>query len=680
MRELQLVQKYILFATAFLIPVFFVPLTADFFEFNKTVLLTVVSIVALFLWAVSNSRGDFKLRTTPLDLPIFSFAFVVAISSFMTSGNKLDAFLFPGTATQILMASLFYFLTVQYLKKNASDDTSQVKASGLITALLWGTGAAAVTAILAGSRALSLFSKAANLPDWVSSPVFNTVGGPLVAVTLFVVVLPILIDRVLKKSSGDRIFNMTLLAIIVAGLAASLYYVLPGQSTSPKLLPLSSGWSIMLETLKEKPLFGMGPGNFLEAFNRFRSVSFNSSDVWNIKFGISSNWYLHVWTITGILGIISFLWIIVTALKHIRLSFHGLQYAFLATIVIFLLVPTGLSLLFVFYLILAHLAFSRGRDISLAFSATQVEGEKTTRTNFLSGLIALSALAGILVGGYYLSKVYTADVLYQRGLVKSATNLGEAYKDLAEARKVNPYVDYYRLTFAQASLAIANAIAANKEATDQDKQNIGPLVQQAVREAQAAVAINRSKSDNWTALGLVYQTIIPLAQGADQYALSAYSQAIALDSVNPALRVSLGGIYYSLKNYEDAVKVFELAVAAKPDFANARYNLAIALREKGDIQRAAQELSTALGLIGKDTPGYEQARKELEALEKIVKEKTAAQADQSKEKVTTQAPLQAPPSPAPAKTPLVLPPDAAPPATESAETTVLPTSTPTATP
>jgi len=116
---------------------------------------------------------------------------------------------------------------------------------------------------------------------------------------------------------------------------------------------------------------------------------------------------------------------------------------------------------------------------------------------------------------------------------------------------------------------------------------------------------------------------MPFAQGADVFTIQAYSQAIALDPVNPLLRVSLGGTYYALGNYDSAIDAFKLAVIAKPDLANAHYNLAAAYREKGETQKAIDEIKTVLSLVPQDSNDYKVAQSELERLE----EKKAASAE-----------------------------------------------------
>lgn len=109
---------------------------------------------------------------------------------------------------------------------------------------------------------------------------------------------------------------------------------------------------------------------------------------------------------------------------------------------------------------------------------------------------------------------------------------------------------------------------------------------------------------------------MPFAQGSDNFAIQTYTQAIALNPVNPNLRISLGGIYYALGRYDEAISAFELAALAKPDLANAHYNLSAAYREKGDIDKAISEMNIVLTLVPKDSSDYNLAKSELDALEK----------------------------------------------------------------
>jgi tetratricopeptide (TPR) repeat protein len=67
--------------------------------------------------------------------------------------------------------------------------------------------------------------------------------------------------------------------------------------------------------------------------------------------------------------------------------------------------------------------------------------------------------------------------------------------------------------------------------------------------------------------------------------------------MNPALRLNIGGVYYSIKNYDLAIRFFDDAIKLKPDYSNAYYNLSVALRDKGNLKESqviAEQLVTQL--------------------------------------------------------------------------------------
>jgi tetratricopeptide (TPR) repeat protein len=78
----------------------------------------------------------------------------------------------------------------------------------------------------------------------------------------------------------------------------------------------------------------------------------------------------------------------------------------------------------------------------------------------------------------------------------------------------------------------------------------------------------------------------------------------------------VGGIYYSAKSYDLAIRFFSDAANLKPDYANAYFNLSIALNDKGDIQNAAVVAQQLVNLL-KSNPNsadYKLASKYLDSL------------------------------------------------------------------
>jgi tetratricopeptide (TPR) repeat protein len=231
-------------------------------------------------------------------------------------------------------------------------------------------------------------------------------------------------------------------------------------------------------------------------------------------------------------------------------------------------------------------------------------------------LISVPVMAGLLAFGYYGQRALSAEATFKRSLDALAANDGAtAYETMRQSISLNPYVDRYHASYTQVNLAIAQNLAQKEDLTDEDRQTVAQLIQQAIREAKATVTLNPQRSGNWQLLANTYRSILAFAQGADTFAIQSYNQAIALDPINPNLRIALGGMYYALGNYDQAIRAFELAVVAKPDLANAHYNLAAALREKGDLEEAINEMTTVLSLVERDSEDYEIAKAELENLE-----------------------------------------------------------------
>jgi tetratricopeptide (TPR) repeat protein len=269
---------------------------------------------------------------------------------------------------------------------------------------------------------------------------------------------------------------------------------------------------------------------------------------------------------------------------------------------------------------------------------------------------------------FYASRALAAEVKFKKALDALVANQGtQTYDLMREAINTNPFIDRYHASYSQVNLILANAIAQNEDITDQDRATIAQLIQQAIREAKAVVTLNPQRAGNWELLASTYRTIIPFAQGADQFAVQTYNQSIILDPINPNLRIALGGLHYALGDYDTAIRVFELATFAKPDHANAHYNLAVTYREKGDIQKSINEMTLVLSLVDRDSDDYELVRTELENLEK----RLPTEAAEGTETLTPPQPAEAPVI----QPPLELPEEAEPPATPEVSPSPSPTPT-----
>jgi tetratricopeptide (TPR) repeat protein len=591
-------EKYILIGLAALFVLFVFPKFPSPYIVPKVIFGAAALSVVLVLWSIrSIIKKEASFSIGKFDLGVLLIVLAYVISAIVKTPNKIEAFFFPGTVTFVIISGLFYFLVNQFDKRTKN----------LILLTLFGSGILLTISILLTE--LGLFAKIPQLPVFMKDASFNPAGGSLPSALYLITLLPIGIAMVIKERDlVKRVFYGVASIVIAFGAALLVINLLPGKPQALVFPSLITSWSVVIETLKQSPIWGVGPDNYLTAFNLFRPVAYNQTALWLARYSTANNYYFTLITEAGFAGLaaISVLLIgiyraVVTNLK--QKNWEMVSVAIL--VVLFALFPSAPVLTFLFMALLAVFSHSEEKSVSLA----------TNRVP--SAIIAAPILIGVIALVIFGTRAVSAEVTYKKSLDALAkNNAQDTYKFMAQAINLNPRVDRYHASLAQVEMAIATVIANKKDLTDADRQTITQLISQAINEGKATVTLNQGRSANWEILAQIYQNIMPFAQGADQFAIQTYSQAVALDPINPNLRISLGGVYYALGRYDDAIDTFKLAVLAKSDLANAHYNLAIAYREKKNYDGAISEMNTVLGLVAKDSPDYTLAKSTLDALEK----------------------------------------------------------------
>ncbi len=514
------------------------------------------------------------------------------------------------------------------------------------------------------------------IPSSQWSPVGSSLSLLLFVLPLLAFWLKKLTNRINRQSPAES-KKISLPAIFVfffiIGAATAIYQLTKNR---PQILDPYSSWVIAVESLKKTPLFGIGPNNFLTGFSLYRPPEFNSGQNWAMLFTSPVNFWLHLWTELGLVALGLWLVFCWQTIKSISKK-NSLYYPLIILLIIQAVVPAKLPVIFLF-LIISH----------------QVREKKTFLIPEVKEVkkIAIGlALALVLPLGFVFSKALAAEYWFVESLRAINQNQGgEAYRLQQKAVVQNPSIFNYHLSRSQTNLALADAIAQKgKEMTDTDRNNISRLVQEAINEAKAAVSLEPQNIIAWQNLSQVYRKLINLAKGADQWTISSYQQSISLDPLNPTLRVDLGGVFYNLNKYEDASRSFEAAVRLKPDYANAWYNWAWALKKQNKLQPAVEKLQQSLTLISPNTPDYEKGAKELKEWKKeLGKEEQKTSATKGTGQLAVPTPI-----PSPKIKPIELPKEAAPQievspspspaqvtATPEAQSSPAPTGTPSETP
>jgi len=246
-------------------------------------------------------------------------------------------------------------------------------------------------------------------------------------------------------------------------------------------------------------------------------------------------------------------------------------------------------------------------------------------------ILAVLVVGAAIFGGYWGVRVLMGEIYLRNSIVAAAKNDGgSTYNLQIKAIGINPNDAEYRQIYSQTNMALAGTILAKTDLTDTDKEQASTLIQQAVREGKAAVALDSRNPTYWNNLAVIYRQLVGTIEGAADWSYQAYAQAIALDPNNPSLKLDFGGLLYAAGLYDDASRMFEQVVTLKPDLANGWYNLAYAEKKLNKLGLAVNHLNQAVSLVPTDSGDYDKASKELviwkEEYDALLKQQQAAQA------------------------------------------------------
>ncbi len=627
--------------TLFLLPTLFLTATTDFFVIPKQLLIIGSTTLLLILWGVRQIvEKKLTINANPLNLPVAIFGVVVLISA-VISQNRYDSLI---QAVPVAFAVLLFFAIVNSVR--------QTKAFGVVLGgLVLG---AAVSALITVAYYFKLYF----LPiPAIQSPAFNTFGSivqqliyllPILVFSVFYIAREVSFPKVripqqLKTNLG--FFIQAVAGIVVVVGVALIIYEIVFSPQKPIVLPYIYGFQIAsavitqnAERFVQSLLFGSGYGTFLVDFTRFKLPAFNlETSIWNLSFSFSSSYFLELISTTGILGAISFIFMIVSVIRT-RTTRSPLFFSIVILLILAFVLPfayPSVALLFVLlgiYVAYLNLASDRrvydvilsivaAKNGMFAFDVTPEDEVKRKKEGPILPILVFIILIVVLgFSGFYTFQFASSDVTFTQSLRAAQANNGQqTYQLQAQAINTFPYRSDYHRIFSQVNLALANSISQGipqgSSPSAQVQQNVVTLLQQAIGSARNAVTVAPLTAINWENLGQIYRSLIGVGQNADQFAVASLNQAIALDPYNPQLYVELGGIYYQLKQWDQAQAQFQTAISLKRDYSNAYYNLGHVLEEKNQLADALSVYQIVKQLSGDNKANLERIDSEIDALQ-----------------------------------------------------------------
>lgn len=594
----------------FLLPLFFAPFLINAYDMGKQIYLLVFSFILFILWSVKAVlEKRFTFQKSSFLLILFLVFLSSLASTLINAPNKLTSLASLAGAGNLLIL-LLAFIIIHNLGKTKL----------ILSSLL---ASATVLSVISLILFLGHFTFPINFPslNLAVTKAWSPTGSLLAQTIFLLVMVPVgfglIYEHVKNKNLALGAIFFVANTLILAGLGIN-FYLLTTVAKSI-LLPQGIAWAIAVEGLKNGrfALFGLGPGQFSNAFTAFKPLGFNVSENWNLRFASSSNMYFQLLTEVGLVGltVYAFLTFLVlkNALKTLREKQPSIiELAIYLSLTIILIIQSFLPLNFFL--------------VTIFFVLLALVGKERVTTEFdlkplgnLVFVVLFLPIVLLLAISFFAGKITLANHYFLQSLIAANQNDGvKTYNLQIKAIQTDSSSLAYRIAYSQTNFVLANSLAAKQDISDNDRSTITQLIQQSIREAKAAVAVDPRSVEGWENLATIYRNLINFAQDADQWSVAAYQQAISLDPLNPRLRVDFGGLYFSLKNFDQAINLFAQATNLKGDYANAHYNLASALRERGNYLDAKREYEVTQSLVKIDTADYQKVTAELEEVKKRI--------------------------------------------------------------
>jgi tetratricopeptide (TPR) repeat protein len=670
------ISKISIYLLVFLIPLFFLPFTQNVLDYQKQVLLILLVSISLICQIIKFLiEGKISFNFHFLHFLILAFLLIFGLSTLFSKSRIESFFGFPLTIHQsfltILFLAIFYFLINSIFEKKEIFFLLFFFSISILLATLFST--------------LQLFGKFIFPFDFSKQTSFNTIGTQNFLAILLVCLLPIFLTlfsiskRLIKffflisifffiffllilnlkisffillissiiflgflttkreiSSPYLLIFSLLFLAISIAFLLFNLR-IFPVQIPLDVSLGQRLSFEIALKSLKESPIFGSGPSTFLYQFLKHKGTALNDTAFWNVRFLTSASKFLDILSTTGILGTVSFLLLIflpicIGFLKIFKAKPEKFDlFLFLAIIlsllnfsISFFVYPSNLTYDFSYFFLLAcfvNLLSEKKKEFLI---------KKESALSFVFSFIFIFIFVLDFVILIFVSQRYVGEIFYFKGILAwQRGNVDQTISNLQKAINFSKIDLYYR------DLSQAYLVKLNEKIQKGD-QNIQTEAGLAINLSKSATDLNPANVANWSVRGFTYQSLAGMAQGAEDWTIRCYDEALKLEPSNPYYLTQKGvmllrkGILAQNEKekgdyFSQAEDLFKKAIELKSDYAPAHFQLAMVYYNRGNLDDAISKmeetknfapsdvgLAFQLGVAYYQKENYQKAKEELE--------------------------------------------------------------------
>lgn len=410
----------------------------------------------------------------------------------------------------------------------------------------------------------------------------------------------------LKNISGQLPVFSSILFVLILVLIFSKGSILNPVSKSLKVehaeivLPWQLTMDVVLDTIKESPIFGAGPNNFGAYYLRHKPDVVNATQFWNLEFNSGSGLIPTFFVTQGLLGGLFWIAFIVLFIRSgftaLRRAGDDLSYFFISSsffsalflwITLMIYTPSHYIVFLTFIM--------TGLFLSSFASEKYFHDKKLSR-----GLLIVSLILLLLWSGFYVKK--TLALGYFQAGISSLNSSNGVQMDKAEENfsralffhKDDIYYQALSETHILKITSLAGQIGSSASSNNEVVSEIVGLVEEAIGYTRKAIEIDPSNYYNYIAEARISETALSLKiPNAYENAKSAYTNALVLNPKNPALYLSLARIEASQDNLVEAQKYIGKALEIKQNYIEAIFLLSQIQVSQGRLGEAINSVKVA---------------------------------------------------------------------------------------
>lgn len=591
-----------LFLIFFTFPLFFLNITYQGIIFEKQILFYSLTFLAIVSWAVKSViTGEFKIRRTPLDIPIIFFWLAYFLSTIFSVDRWHSLFGFFGDPSRgflnisaivilhylifsnlnfrriamILIGlvfsgfifSLWTFLSVfgiRFLPDKISAMTPLVLSGSLSSAgvILSVMIIIFITFIFLIQKIDDLNGKFRNLLTFfiVISLIINIIL--LIALYNFIpwvsfligfgIFLIYILSRIVRPNE-----NWTWLPMIVFTLMMIILMIGPMSIAQINLpMEISPSYNISTQIIKgvlsDKFILGSGPGTYGYDFSFYRPQDFNDNYFYNLRF-------YHGMGILGegvaTLGLLGTLTILLLTVTYLSVSFYHLSREKEKNKILSLGLITGVVIIFIYAftsqiegtiliwglslssLALAVLVFESDANEKYLVLNLKTSPKYALTLAFMFMVIAV----GVAYLFVFISKTLMADIYAGSAVREERSSEEGTITNLAKAINFYPQEGRYYTRISQEYMILANNEMLKKK-EERDLKKIQIYINNAVLTGAKSKDLMKNDVSTVESLAQIYENTGSYMENSLSLAQDTYKQAQSLEPHNPNYLIKLGQI------------------------------------------------------------------------------------------------------------------------------------------